>query len=87
MAISFLTHTPPFSKRPFQSGKIFQHFESPLFEVESIGPAPCQYVTGTGFPPRPSTIHNTIQYNTDVYTGGIMHYKEGLLKPPVVKKD
>ena len=28
-----------------------------------------------------------IIYNIDVYTGGIMHYKEGLPKPPVIKKD
>ena len=45
----FLTPTPS-SKRPFQSGKIFQHFEGPFFEVESIGLALCQYVTGAGFP-------------------------------------
>ena len=32
-------------------------------------------------------VQYTIQYNIDVYTGGIMHYKEGLPKPPVVKKD
>ena len=24
---------------------------------------------------------------SDVYTGGSIHYKEGLLKPPVVKKN
>ena len=49
MAVSFLTPTPS-SKRPFQSGKIFQHFEGPFFEVQSIGLALCQYVTGAGFP-------------------------------------
>ena len=47
---------PPSSKRPFQSGKIFQHFEGPFFEVESIGLALCQYVTGAGFPPRPGQL-------------------------------
>ena len=47
---------PPSSKRPFQSGKIFQHFEGLFFEVESIGLALCQYVTGAGFPPRPSQL-------------------------------
>ena len=41
---------PPSSKQPFQSGKISQHFEGPFFEVESIGLALCQYVTGAGFP-------------------------------------
>ena len=44
---------PPSSKRPFRSGKIFQHFEG---EVENIGLALCQYVTAAGFPPRPSQI-------------------------------
>ena len=47
---------PPSSKRPFQSGKIFHHFEDPFFEVESIGLALCQYVTGDGSPPRPSQL-------------------------------
>ena len=27
---------PPSSKRPFQSGKIFQHFEGPFFEVALV---------------------------------------------------
>ena len=44
------------SKRPFRSGKICQHFEGPVFEVENIGLALCQYVTATGFPPRPSQL-------------------------------
>ena len=47
---------PPSSKRPFQSGKNFHHFEGPFFEVESIDLALCQYVTGAGFPPRPSQL-------------------------------
>ena len=45
MAVSFLTPTPPpSSKRPFQSGKIFQHFEGPFFEVAlvSLLPRPSQ---------------------------------------------
>ena len=50
MAVSFSTPTLS-SKRPFRSGKIFQHFEG---EVENIGLALCQYVTAAGFPPRPS---------------------------------
>ena len=56
MAVSFLTPTPPSSKRPFRSGKIFQHFEGPVFEVESIGLALCEYVTGAGFSSRPSQL-------------------------------
>ena len=55
MAISFLTPTPS-SKWPFRSGKIFQHFEGPVFEVENIGLAPCQYVTAAGFLHRPSQL-------------------------------
>ena len=49
----FNPHPPPSSKRPFRSGKIFQHFEG---EVENIGLALCQYVTAAGFPPRPSQL-------------------------------
>ena len=56
MAVSFLTPTPPSSKQPFQTVKIFQHFEGPFFEVESIGLALCQYVTGAGFPSKASKL-------------------------------
>ena len=49
----FFNPHPPSSKRPFRSGKIFQHFEG---EVENIGLALCQYVTAAGFPPRPSQL-------------------------------
>ena len=52
----FNPHPPPSSKRPLRSGKIFQHFEGPVFEVESIGLALCEYVTGAGFSSRPSQL-------------------------------
>ena len=52
----FFNPHPPSPKRPFRRGKIFQHFEGPVFEVENIGLALCQYVTAAGFPPRPSQL-------------------------------
>ena len=55
MAISFLNPHPPYSKRPFRNGKIFQRFEGPVFgEYRPL--ALCQYVTGVGFPPRSSQL-------------------------------
>ena len=35
----------------------------------------------------PSLHYITLPLISDVYTGGSIHYKEGLLKPPVVKKN
>ena len=52
----FFNPHPHSSKWPFQSGKIFQHFEGLFFEVEIIGLALCQYVAGTGFPPGPGQL-------------------------------
>ena len=54
----FFSNPHSSSKRPFRSGKIFQHFEGLVFEVESIGLVLClcQYVTCAGFPPRPGQL-------------------------------
>ena len=49
----FLTPTP-LLKMAILKWENFQHSEGIIFEVESIGLALCQYVTGAGFPPRPS---------------------------------
>ena len=60
MAVSFLPPPPhpPSSIRPLQSGKVLQHIEGPVFKVdlESIALALCEYVTGAGFPSRPSEL-------------------------------
>ena len=44
----FFNPHPPSSKRPFQSGKIFQHFEGPFFEVALVsllGLVSCSSIT------------------------------------------
>ena len=47
MAVSFLTPTPPPQNGHSEVGK-FPTFEGPVFEVENIGLALCQYVTAAG---------------------------------------
>ena len=71
----FLTPTPPLLKQPFRSGKIFQYFEGPVFEVENIGLALCQDVTATGFPPRPSQLFfNNGRVNRNIKNENDMEY-------------
>ena len=63
----FFNPHPASSKQPLRSGKIFQHFEGPVFEVESIGLALCEYVTGAGFPSRPSQLFfNNARVNRNI---------------------
>ena len=70
----FNPHTP-LVKQPFRSGKIFQYFEGPVFEVENIGLAICQYVTATGFPPGPSQLFfNNERVNRNIKKENDMEY-------------
>ena len=51
----FNPHPPPQNGHS-EVGKFSNIFEGPVFEVENIGLALCQYVTAAGFPPRPSQV-------------------------------
>ena len=71
----FNPHTLPPPQTAIPKWENFPIFEGPVFEVENIGLALCQYVTATGFPPRPSQLFfNNERVNRNIKNENDMEY-------------